>query len=324
MDFKYKKMGIEGEELNKIMKNLSELLENEVKKNISEGILLSGGLDTSILTFLGKKYNKNLKAFSLKFKDSPDYKYSKKLCEILDIKHYVFDISEEELLKNTNETIKILKSFDPMEIRNSVAIYSIMKFSKEYVKSVMTGDGADELFFGYDFLINMNKKKLKEYSRRMWERMHFSSKEIGKFFKLKVVTPFLSDEIMKFAKSIDDEIKIKNNIGKWILRKSFENLIPNEFLWQEKRPMEIGSGTTLLTEIISKKISDEDFLQNKLKFEKEDEVIIRNKEHLYYYQIYKEIFGNVKKAEENEIKCKGCGAKIYSEKEYCKICGTQN
>lgn len=303
---------------------IREILEESVKKNITEGILLSAGLDTSILAYLGRKYNENLKAFTLKFKESSDEKYSKKLCEILDIEHHVLDIDEENLIKNLWETIKILGVFDTTEIRNSVAIYSILKFSKGYVNSVMTGDGADELFFGYDFLIKMDKKERENYAKKMYNNMHFASMDIGNFFGIKIFQPYLSDEVKNYAISLDDDLKINNGVGKWILRSTYKNLLPEDFIMRKKAPIEYGSGTTLLSGIFESRISDEDFIKSKLKYNNEDRVVITTKEHLYYYQIYKEIFGSVKKAKENEIMCTGCGAKIEHEHAFCRICGMAN
>jgi len=322
MDFRYKKMGIETE----IVK-LRELLENEVKRNISDGcdgILLSAGLDTSVLAYIASKNNNNMKAWTLKFKTGDDAEYAKRLCPILGIEHYVLNIDEENLTGNLKETIKILSVFDPMEIRNSVAIYTILKFAKKYVSSVMTGDGADELFFGYDFLIKMEKGERENYAKKMWKNMHFSSNDFGRFFNMKIFAPYLSDEVKKYAISLDEKMKIKNKVGKWILRKAYENLLPNDFVWRKKTPIEYGSGTTVLTDIFDDKIKDADFIQRKLTYEKEDEVIIRDKEHLYYYEIFKEIFGNVKEAKEDEIKCKGCGARIEHKNSFCRICGTNN
>lgn len=322
MDFKHKKMGIETEAL-----KLRELLEEEVKKDISngcDGILLSAGLDTSILAYIASKSNKRIKAFTLNFQNSPDVEYAERLCKILGIKHYILNIDEENLIKNLRETIKILGVFDPMEIRNSVAIYTIINFARKYARGLMTGDGGDELFFGYNFLIRMKREKRKEYAKRMWKNMHFSSKDIGNFFGIKIFTPYLSDDVKRYAMNLDDEMKIKNGIGKWILRKAYQNLLPEEFIWREKTPIEYGSGTTKLKLIFNNRIKDKYFEKKRLKYKKEDKVIIRDKEHLYYYEIFKEIFGGVKKAREGEIKCKGCGARIEHEHSFCRICGTSN
>jgi len=310
-----------------VILKIRELLEYEVKKSIEngcEGILLSG-LDTSILTYIASKFRSNFKAFTLKFKNGKDAYYTKKLSQILNIQHYLFEIKEKELIQNLKETIKIIGVFEPIEIRNSVAIYSILKFIKELgIKGIITGDGADELFFGYDFLIKMEKNERMTYAEKMWKRMYFSSVDIGKFLDIKIFTPYLSENFKNYVMEIPDNLKIKDNIGKWILRKSYENLLPDEFIWRGKEPIEYGSGTTKLTFIFENKIEDKEFKEKKEKIRKEDGVIIRDKEHLYYYQIYKEIFGDIRKAKENEIKCRGCGSKIEYKNAFCRICGTEN
>ncbi len=86
---------------------------------------------------------------------------------------------------------------------------------------------------------------------------------LGKAVGVKVKTPFLDDEFMEFAKKID--IKLKLNVkdgvkyGKWLIRKAYENLIPNEIIWRSKAPLEIGTGTTVLPKFFDGQVEDEYF-----------------------------------------------------------------
>jgi len=138
---------------NEICFKLRCLLEDSVKRNLADGILLSGGLDTSILALIASKYA-SLKAFTAAFKSAsaPDVRYASLLAENLGLKHFIHYFDEGELYDAIQMVVKTVESFDPMEVRNSVTIYVALKMAKqEGVSSVMTGDGCDELFAGYSF-----------------------------------------------------------------------------------------------------------------------------------------------------------------------------
>ena len=128
-----------------------QALEASVKRNLSEGLLLSGGLDTSILAGLASKLHKPYCiTVALKGAPAPDIEYAKKVAALFDLKHSIHYFGEEELEEGIQACIQILGSFDPMEIRNSAACYVGLKIAREKgLRSVMTGDGGDEGFAGY-------------------------------------------------------------------------------------------------------------------------------------------------------------------------------
>lgn len=307
---------------NEIMK-LMVALDESVRENMCEGILLSGGLDTSIMAVIASKYNPNLKAFTVAFGKAPDLEYSRKLAGRLSLEHHILTLDEKELIANIKPTIEILHSFDPMEIRNSVTIYSCLKFAKKYAKSVMTGDGGDELFFGYSFLRAMNEKDLAEYASRLYKIMHFSSVDFGEKLGIQVRNPYLDERVKSFAIALDTRLKIKDGVGKWILRKAYESELTPEFAWRVKTPIEYGSGSTSLKGLLAARIADDEFAQKKREYAMEG-VRIRDKEHLYYYDIYRDAFGKVPSSKEGEIKCCGCGGGLPPNISYCRICGTSN
>jgi len=302
---------------------LRNLVDESVRENMCEGILLSGGLDTSIIAVVASKYNPRLKAFTVVFGEAPDFEYSRKLSKLLNLEHHILTLSEKNLTANIKPTIEILRSFDPMEIRNSVAIYSGLKFAKKQVKSVMTGDAGDELFAGYSFLQKLSKKQLAKYSKRLYEIMHFSSIKLGEELGIRVKIPYLSEKVKSFAMALNPDLKIKDGVGKWILRKAFENNLPAEFVWRKKTPIEYGSGTTLLKKVIETSVEDDEFIQKKSEYKKEG-VEIRDKEHMYYYEIYREVVGRIPSSKSNEIKCVGCGGGLSLSTSYCKLCGATN
>ncbi|MCP8318707.1 MAG: asparagine synthase-related protein [Candidatus Methylarchaceae archaeon HK01B] len=306
---------------------LRSLLEKAVLRNLSEGILLSGGLDTSIIAYLASHHAK-LKGFTVAFDGAPapDLEYARLIAESLDIDHTVHIFDERELFESIPMVIKVVKSFDPMEIRNSVSILIGLNLAKgRGVKSMMTGDGSDELFAGYSFLFNLNKEELEDRLYKIWGDMFFSSIPMGRFLGIDVKLPYLDPELKSYVMNLDSGYKIKSEEhqiwGKWVLRKAFEECLPEFIVWRVKTPIEYGSGTTVLTDIFEKRIEDSEFEEKKQRYMNEDRVIIRDKEQLYYYEIYRSVIGVPHKMVHSCKNCPFCNSDLNETAKYCKVCG---
>jgi len=293
---------------------LQEKLKKAVKKNPAEGLLFSGGLDSGILAYFCPEIN----AITVTLKDwGEDLKYADSLAKFYKVKHYKRVISVEESINAIPEVIKILKSFDPA-IPNDITVYFGLKFAKEMgMKSIMTGDGSDELFAGYSYMRNI--PDLGNYIQKITGSMYFSSNAIGQFLNIKVIQPYIDKDFINFCLGISVNLKLKKTkggfVGKWILRKAFEGLLPNNIIWQEKRALEYGSGTTKLRKIIASKVSEKEFKR------KSYPIKFINKEHFYYYKIYREEIGSVPEPLKGERACPGCGAGIKKGNFHCKVCG---
>jgi asparagine synthase (glutamine-hydrolysing) len=306
---------------------LRRLLEESVKRNFAEGLLLSGGLDTSIIATIASKYRK-LKAFTVAFEEapSPDIDYAKQIAEKFNLEHTIHNLSMEELYHELPTIVRVMNSFDPMEIRNSVVILVGLEAAKETgISAILTGDGADELFAGYSFLFNYSKKELQRELQKIWKNMRFSSIDIANYLNMEAKLPYLDEHFQSFAKQIDPELKIhkENNlvIGKWILRKAFEGILPQNITWRVKTPIEQGSGTAHLPQLFDKLISDTEFEEKKQKILKEDRVEIRDKEHLTYYEIYRSKIGVPSATNIEGRICPKCNSNIPTDATYCRTCG---
>ncbi len=302
-------------------------VEEAVERNIAEGILLSGGLDTSILATIASRI-RMLRAFTVALEEatSPDIKYAELIAEKLKIEHEVHVFSFEEAMEVAPKVIKALGVFDPMEIRNSIPIYIGLREAAEHVGSIMTGDGADELFAGYSFLFNLNEGELEDRLRSMWRGMSFSAKPLGDSLNIKVTQPYLDPKVLDCAAKTPTKFKVRvegdATWGKWILRKAFEDVLPPEITWRVKTPIEAGCGTSVLPKIMDSVVSDEEFKSKKQYYLESDGVKLRDKEQLTYYEIYRKIFGPPYASVKGDGKtCPDCRAKVPVDATYCRVCG---
>jgi len=230
-------------------------------------------------------------------------------------------------LSAVEETIKILEVFNDIEIRNSVVIYLAFKSVKENGQhSIITGDGADELFAGYRFFLKKNDIELQKDLERIWKIMHFPSKKIGQALGITVETPFLDKNVVDFAKKIPANLKVREKdgkkYGKWILRKAFEDKLPQTIVWRDKSPMQDGAGTTGLIDLFNTLISDDIFNTKFKRIQETDNVSIRSKESLHYYEIYRKYFDPPYKLHSSNTKCPNCQFEVKSDSKFCKMCGS--
>lgn len=287
-----------------------------VSRNGAEGILFSGGLDSALVA----AHSKNSTAISIGLESyGEDRYYAAEVARALNLDHYQKTVKIEEAISVIPEVVAILKSFDPA-VPNDVTAYLGIKYAKDMdIGSMMTGDGSDEIFAGYDFLLE--KKDLQGYLDRMHSDMRFSSNKIGETLGVDIKQPFLDKEFMEFSLGIDLGLKIRKENdktwGKWILRKAFEGILPQEILWQKKRPLEYGSGMTELRKVIESRVSDEEFEEGKRRFP----IKFWNREHFYYYRIYREVVGEIPAPKKEEKICECCGAGMNQSAFHCKICG---
>ncbi|MDQ3983862.1 MAG: asparagine synthase-related protein, partial [Thermoproteota archaeon] len=215
--------------------NLKSELAESVKRNYADALLLSGGLDSSILAnIVNPRYSWTI-AFG---KDAKDLSFARTVARKYSKKHMEVILTDVELLTIIREIIKLFKTFDPIEIRNSSVMYAgLSKAKEEGISTIITGDGGDELFAGYNYLKRyfFNIQMLKDELQRLWNTMHFSSRVIGRKLGINVKTPFLDKKFICYAKSIDNAKLIGEHLndswGKFILRKCYEHELGNEIVW---------------------------------------------------------------------------------------------
>jgi len=313
--------------LQEFVKEIKSLVLQAVKNCNYDCVALSGGLDSSILASCIT--NKKIPAFALVAKDfvSSDLMYAQLVAKQNQLDLRVISANIEDLLSAAEETIKILRVFNPIEIRNNVVVYLTMKTAKDSgCHSMMTGDGADELFAGYNFFKRLSGKELDDDLARIWKVMHYPSKSISKSIGIHLCTPFLDDVVSEYAKNIPSHLKVHEEkrvmYGKWILRKAFEDILPESIVWREKSAMQDGSGTSGLTTFLDNLIPDSVYDEKSKQYLAKDKVNLSSKESLYYYGIYRKHFDAPYNLLKSEIKCPCCSYALSTDSHFCRMCGT--
>jgi asparagine synthase (glutamine-hydrolysing) len=302
------------------------ILDEVISECKANWISLSGGLDSSIIGHFIK--NRDPRGLVIIAKDfiATDLSYSQIISKHLNIPLDITYVSTEEILDGIKNTIEILKNFNDIEIRNSIVMYmSLNALKKKGIKTILTGDGADEIFAGYDFMLKKSNIDLTNELKRIKKIMHFPSHDIAKKLKIKIESPFLDDRIIEFSESIPLSMKVnqKNQkvFGKWILRNAFEEHLPKSIVWRKKSPMQDGAGTSGLTDLFESVISDTVFSQKTKEIKEKDDITIRSKESLHYYQIFKERYNLPEKSDSSKNYCPDCTAKIDENSKFCRMCG---
>ena len=300
------------------------ILTNAVNECKSDWIALSGGLDSSILAHLRKDQKPQTMTIITKDFLGTDLTFAQIIAKHLGLNLSLIQVSMEDVLDSINETIKILGNYNDIEIRNSIVPYIYLTtLKKKGVDSVITGDGADEVFAGYNFLLKKSDEEIGEELKRIKKIMHFPSKDIARSLNMKVETPFLNEELIKFSDDIEISKKINSKegekFGKWILRETFEKYLPNNITWREKSPMQDGSGTNNLTGLFNTIITDDIFTEKKTRILEEDGVYIRTKESLHYYECFRKT-NSVKKSN-SDNRCPDCDYEIAPNSRFCRMCG---
>jgi asparagine synthase (glutamine-hydrolysing) len=283
------------ENANALAEELVELIKVGVKENIADAALLSGGLDSSVIACLASEYSESKPtAIVVALEEGTDLYYSRLVADTfgLELKVKIFDI--EAAIKSIPEVVRALDTCNPMLIRFGVAMYAALSYAKELdFSAVMTGDGGDELFFGYRHLFTREQKeierRMEDKIRRIKEKEPLVSGTLGDLLDIEVKQPFLDTRIIEFASKIPFELKVRKTktngeeevIGKWILRKAFENLLPTEIVWRRKEETDIARGTDKLSRIVSSRMPDDEFEQ----ISKSKEVGVTSREEAYYYKM---------------------------------------
>ena len=281
-------------------KVLARLMEEAVQKrmadNAAEGVLLSGGLDSSIITCLAKECKPDIKAFTVSVEGGEDLPLARDMARYLGIKHYVHMYTESDIIEVLSRVIYHLESFEEDNVHGAVANFFASRLAARHTNCVLSGEGADEFLGGYHEQLRRAKDE-EEVARLMDELIavayNTGLQRLDRMMaahSLEFRTPFLDHRVTDFCLKVPTSWKVHGpeRIGKWVLRQAFSDRLPEHIAWQTKRPFASGAGSSkFMRSIALKQVSDEEFMTCQ---QTEEGLTLHSAEELYYYRIFKENF----------------------------------
>ena len=295
---------------------IKEALEAAVKRQLMSdvpyGVLLSGGLDSSVVSAIAKKYAQKrvesdgakdawypqLHSFAVGLEGSPDLAAAQKVADHIGTVHHEIKFTIQEGLDAIKDVIYNIETYDITTIRSSTPMYLMARVIKSMgIKMVLSGEGADEIFGGYLYFHKApNAKEFHEETVRKLDKLHMydclrANKSLAAW-GIEGRVPFLDKEFMDVAMRINPQDKMINGerMEKWVIRKAFEDMLPASVAWRQKEQFSDGVGYSwidTLKEVVDRVVTDEQMANAKFRFPLQTP---QNKEEFYYRSIFEEHF----------------------------------
>ena len=291
---------------------LEAAVHRQLMSDVPYGVLLSGGLDSSIISAIAQKYAAfrveehdqeqawwpRLHSFAVGLKGSPDLAAAQKVAEHIDTVHHEIIFTIQEGMDALQDVIYHLETYDVPTVRAATPMYLLARAIKAMgIKMVLSGEGADEIFGGYLYFHKApNAEAFHEETVRKLNKLHLydclrANKSLAAW-GIEGRVPFLDKEFMDVAMRLNPQDKMINGerMEKWILRKAFENYLPESVVWRQKEQFSDGVGYSWidsLKELVEQEISDQQMTKAKFKFPINTP---QSKEEYYYRRIFAEHF----------------------------------
>lgn len=298
----------------KIRQALESAVHRQLMSDVPYGVLLSGGLDSSIISAIAAKFARNriesgdtqeawyprLHSFAVGLEGSPDLEAARKAAEHIGSIHHEVNFTVQEGLDAVRDVIYHLETYDVTTVRASTPMYLLARVIKSMgIKMVLSGEGSDELFGGYLYFHKApNAKEFHDETVRKLGKLHLydclRANKALMSWGIEGRVPFLDKEFMDVAMTINPKDKMINKsegrIEKWVLRKAFEDLLPESIAWRQKEQFSDGVGYTwidTLKEVAEKEVTDDMMANAKFRFPLNTP---QNKEEYRYRTIFEEHF----------------------------------
>ncbi|WP_321516411.1 asparagine synthase B [Marinifilum fragile] len=295
-----------------LRKGLEDAVHRQLMSDVPYGVLLSGGLDSSVISAIAKKYASKrvesgdqqdawypqLHSFAIGLEGSPDLAASRKVADHIGTVHHEITFTVQEGLDAVRDVIYHLETYDVTTVRASTPMYMMARVIKSMgIKMVLSGEGADEMFGGYLYFHKApNAKEFHTETLRKLSKLHLydclrSNKSMASW-GVESRVPFLDKEFLDIAMRINPEDKMAKDgkMEKWIIRKTFEDYLPEEVAWRQKEQFSDGVGYNwidTLRDIAENEISDEQLKNAAYRFPVNPPM---SKEEYYYRVIFAEHF----------------------------------
>lgn len=291
---------------------LEAAVHRQLMSDVPYGVLLSGGLDSSIISAIAKKYAQKriesgdkqeawwpqLHSFSVGLKNSPDLAAAKKVSEHIGSVHHEITFTIQEGLDAIRDVIYHLETYDITTVRASTPMYLMARVIKSMgIKMVLSGEGADEIFGGYLYFHKApNAKEFHQETVRKLEKLHqYDCLRANKSLAAWGVegrVPFLDKEFMDVAMRINPQDKMieGTRMEKWVLRKAFKDYLPDSVVWRQKEQFSDGVGYNWidsLKALVENTVSNKEMENAVYRFPFQTP---KTKEEYYYRSIFEEHF----------------------------------
>ena len=316
LDYQISKMDM----CKKVRESLTNAVEKRLMADVPFGVLLSGGLDSSLITSITNKILKEnkhkrswgdkLHSFSVGLEGAPDLKYAKDVANFLQTVHHELHFTIQEGMDAIKDVIYKLETYDVTTIRASTPMYLMSrKIKATGIKMVLSGEGADEILGGYLYFHNAPSEEEfhKECIDRVKNLHYFDCLRANKStmaWGVEVRVPFLDKHFLETAIPIRPDLKIRERfeglakVEKYILRKAFDKTmnedgyqyLPESVLWRQKEQFSDGVGYNWVDSLIKeaeKNILDWDMEELSRLYPVNTPT---TKEGLYYRRIYEDLF----------------------------------
>ena len=287
---------------------LEAAVHRQLMSDVPYGVLLSGGLDSSVTSAVAKKYADKriesgdtqeawwprLHSFSVGLEGSPDLAAAQLVADHIGTVHHEIKFTIQEGLDAIKDVIYNLETYDITTIRASTPMYLMARVIKSMgVKMVLSGEGADELFGGYLYFHKApNAEEFHKETVRKLDKLHMydclrANKSLASW-GIEGRVPFLDKEFMDVAMRINPDDKMINGerMEKWVIRKAFEKYLPESVVWRQKEQFSDGVGYSwidTLKEVVDTEVTDEQLANAKYKFPIQTPT---SKEEFYYRSIF--------------------------------------
>ena len=293
---------------------LEDAVHRQLMSDVPYGVLLSGGLDSSITSAIAKKYASKrvesgdredawypqLHSFSIGLEGSPDLAAAKKVSDHIGTIHHEITFTIQEGLDAIKDVIYNLETYDITTVRASTPMYLMARVIKSMgIKMVLSGEGADEIFGGYLYFHKAPDAEEfhKETVRKLDKLYQYDCLRANKSLMawgIEGRVPFLDKEFMDIAMRLNPQDKMINGerMEKWVLRKAFEEYLPKEVAWRQKEQFSDGVGYNwidTLKEVVEAAVTDEMLENAHHRFPIQTP---RTKEEYHYRSIFEDHFSS--------------------------------
>ena len=235
---------------------IRELMYESVKLRVENterpvGFFLSGGLDSSIIAAIGKEILGKIQTFSIGLENSPDLLAARKMADFLESEHTEVHFTAKEGIAAIRDVIRHLETFDTTTIRASVPMYLLSKYISENtdIKVILSGEGSDELFGGYLYFHGApDVSAFDAEMGRLVRDVHMfdvlRADRTTAAFGLELRVPFFDRDVIDYVMDgFDPDLKMpRGGFEKFLLRETFEDILPTEIAWRQKNGMSDAVG----------------------------------------------------------------------------------